>query len=182
MGEVSDTAWAFYASASMHGKRQAIARRDLSRRPILDLAGWRCWRARGDSLCPACERRTMLRCHAERSEASAVRMERLYYVYILASRSQSLYIGVTNNIERRVEEHRSESVKGFTGRYNVNRLVHVEVFHDVRAAIAREKQLKGWRREKKLALIESGNPTWVELAPRGSLARRPTADPSLRSG
>ncbi len=93
-------------------------------------------------------------------------MDRLYYVYILASRSHNLYIGVTNNIERRMEEHRNESVKGFTGRYNVNRLVHVEVFRDVRAAIAREKQLKGWRREKKLALVEGGNPAWVELAPR----------------
>lgn len=93
-------------------------------------------------------------------------MERLYYVYILASRSHNLYIGVTNNLDRRIEEHRSGSVEEFTGRYNINRLVHFEVFRNVRTAIAREKRLKSWRREKKLVLIQTTNPAWVDLAPR----------------
>jgi len=108
-------------------------------------------------------------------------MERLYYVYILASRSHNLYIGVTNNIERRVEEHRCGTFSGFTSRYNIDRLVHLEIFVDIRDAIAREKELKSWRREKKLALIEGANPTWVELVPRRTPKKR-TADPSLRSG
>ena len=109
-------------------------------------------------------------------------MERLYYVYILASRSHNLYIGVTNNIGRRVEEHRSGTISGFTSRYAINRLVHLEIFSEVRVAIARENELKGWRREKKLALIDKANPTWVELAPLRSTRKKETADPSLRSG
>jgi putative endonuclease len=91
-------------------------------------------------------------------------MERLYYVYVLASRSRNLYVGVTNNLIRRVLEHREGRVPGFTQKYRIYRLVHVESFRDVRAAITREKQVKSWRRSKKVALIERLNPTWVDKA------------------
>jgi putative endonuclease len=86
-----------------------------------------------------------------------------YFVYMLASKSGVLYIGVTNDLARRIFEHRGKWVPGFTGKYNVNRLVHFESFGNIRDAIAREKQLKGWRREKKIALIETANPTWRDL-------------------
>lgn len=89
---------------------------------------------------------------------------REYYVYILASASRVLYIGVTNDLERRLWEHRQKLIPGFTKKYNVTRLVYFEDFRDVRDAIAREKQLKGWRREKKTTLIESMNPTWRDLS------------------
>ena len=78
-----------------------------------------------------------------------------YCVYIMASASRTLYTGVTNNLERRVSEHQRKLIPGFTSQYNINRLVHYEVFGDIRAAIAREKQIMGWRRTKKVALIES---------------------------
>ena len=86
------------------------------------------------------------------------------YVYILASNSGVLYIGVTNRLTRRTIEHRQELADGFTKRYNVTRLVHWERFGDIRSAIAREKQIKGWLRSKKVALIESRNPGWIDLA------------------
>lgn len=89
---------------------------------------------------------------------------RTYYVYILASRSRNLYIGVTNNLARRLGMHRDRQVHTTT-RYRIVRLVYVETTDDVRAAIAREKQLKGWRRSKKLALISVANPGWDDLAP-----------------
>jgi len=87
-----------------------------------------------------------------------------YYVYILASRSRVLYIGLTNDLERRVFEHQRKLVTGFTSKYNVSRLVYFELFEQVRDAIAREKQLKGWRRERKIALIESANRQWGDLS------------------
>jgi putative endonuclease len=90
--------------------------------------------------------------------------ERLYYVYILASRSRTLYTGITNHLLRRIQEHRDGAVPGFTSKYRIHRLVHFEMFHDVRAAIAREKEIKGWTRAKKVALIEAKNPTWEDLA------------------
>jgi putative endonuclease len=89
---------------------------------------------------------------------------RTYHVYILASRSRRLYIGVTNNLIRRLGMHRDGQVHT-TARYRIVRLVYVETTDDVRAAIAREKQLKGWVRRKKLALISAANPTWDDLAP-----------------
>ena len=89
---------------------------------------------------------------------------RTYYVYILASRSRALYIGVTNNLVQRLASHR-DGKASHTATYRIVRLVHVEMTHDVHAAIAREKQLKGWRRERKLALIGSVNATWDELSP-----------------
>jgi putative endonuclease len=86
-----------------------------------------------------------------------------YYVYIMASASRVLYTGVTNNIERRMQEHRERRVPGFSARYNTRELVYLEVFGDIRAAIDREKQVKGWLRTKKIALIESLNPRWRDL-------------------
>lgn len=80
---------------------------------------------------------------------------RSYYVYILASLSKVLYTGVTNDLERRVREHKEKTFGGFTARYNVHRLVYVEEYDDVHAAITREKQIKGWKRIKKINLIES---------------------------
>jgi putative endonuclease len=92
---------------------------------------------------------------------------RTYYVYILASRSRSLYIGVTNDMARRLWMHRDGQVHT-TAKYRIVRLVYVETTDDVRAAIAREKQLKGWVRRKKLTLISAANPTWDDLAPSWS--------------
>ena len=87
-----------------------------------------------------------------------------YYVYILASRSRILYIGVTNDLERRVYEHKKKLVPGFTAKYNIDRLVYFEATEDVQAAIAREKQIKGWLRSRKVSLIESVNRTWDDLS------------------
>ena len=91
-------------------------------------------------------------------------MPRTYFVYILANRSRTLYVGVTNNIHRRVLDHRLGTASHFTRRYMVRRLVYVESTTDVRVAIAREKEIKGWLRAKKIALIESTNPEWADLA------------------
>jgi len=90
--------------------------------------------------------------------------ERLYHVYILASRSRVLYTGVTGNLEQRIWDHKQKTIPGFTVKYNVTRLVYCESFQDVRAAIAREKQIKGWSRGKRIALIESQNPLWTDLS------------------
>ena len=92
------------------------------------------------------------------------RVDHEYFVYILASRSRVLYVGVTNDLRRRVWEHRNGVVEGFTKRYHVHRLVWFESGNYVVSAIEREKQIKGWRREKKVALIEELNPTWEDLA------------------
>jgi putative endonuclease len=91
-------------------------------------------------------------------------VEKLYYVYILASRSRNLYTGVTNNLIGRIQQHREGSVPGFTMRYRIHRLVYFESCRDIRAAIANEKQIKSWGRAKRVALIESRNPTWEDLA------------------
>jgi putative endonuclease len=79
--------------------------------------------------------------------------ERLYYVYILASQTRCTYIGVTNKLLRRIQEHRDGQTEGFTSRYRIYRLVYYEAFHDVRTAIAREKEMKGSRLAQKVALI-----------------------------
>jgi putative endonuclease len=91
-------------------------------------------------------------------------MNRTCYVYILASRSRNLYTGVTSNLEQRMVEHRQELVPGFTSRYRIFRLVYFESFSDIRVAIAREKEIKAWRREKKIWLIKRNNPSWEDLA------------------
>ena len=89
---------------------------------------------------------------------------RTYYVYILASVSRVLYVGVTSNLRLRIGQHKQKKLPGFTARYNVTRLVYVEESKDVAAAIAREKQLKRWTRARKIALIETANPLWEDLA------------------
>lgn len=91
---------------------------------------------------------------------------RTYYVYLLASQNKVLYCGVTNDLRRRVAEHKEGEVPGFTSRYNVDSLVHYEDFGSIHDAIAREKQIKRWRREKKVALIEAHNPDWADLSTR----------------
>jgi putative endonuclease len=88
----------------------------------------------------------------------------VYHVYILASSSGVLYIGVTNHLERRVTEHKQQPRSGFTKKYQVFRLVYFEPFGDVRNAINREKQLKRWRRDKKIALIRGMNPKFRDLS------------------
>ncbi len=105
-----------------------------------------------------------------------------YHVYIFANRSAStLYVGVTGDIYRRVIEHKEKKIRGFTARYNLDQLVYCEATHDVRAAIAREKQIKGWRRSRKIDLIESDNPNWRDLGASWSNAPSPPG-PSLSSG
>jgi len=88
-----------------------------------------------------------------------------YYVYILTNwKGNDMYIGVTNNLERRLYEHKHELIEGFSKRYHVHKLVYFEQTGDVRAALEREKQLKHWMREKKNALVETMNPMWVDLS------------------
>jgi len=89
-----------------------------------------------------------------------------FYVYIMANKSRTLYTGVTNDLERRVFEHKNKLVSGFTEKYNVNRLVFYEETSDINAAITREKQIKGWLRARKIELIESVNPEWRDLSER----------------
>ena len=87
-----------------------------------------------------------------------------YYVYITASNSRRLYIGISNDLNVRLWQHRNGEGSKFAHKYNMTNLVHFEVYEDVRQAIAREKELKGWRRERKIELIEKGNPEWRDLS------------------
>jgi putative endonuclease len=87
-----------------------------------------------------------------------------FFVYILFNYSRTLYVGVTNDLIRRVDEHRQGKVPGFTTKYRIKQLAHYEIFPDAISAIEREKQLKGWMREKKIALIEKENPHWEDLS------------------
>ncbi len=89
-----------------------------------------------------------------------------YHVYIMSNSSRMLYTGVTSDLETRIFRHKAKLTDGFTKRYNVHRLIYFEGFGDIRDAIAREKQIKGWLRAKKVALIESVNPEWKDLAPQ----------------
>ena len=91
---------------------------------------------------------------------------RSFWTYLLASRTRVLYVGVTNDLARRVAEHRAGRGGAFTRHYNIHRLVYAEEHVDVRDAIRREKEIKGWRRERKVALVESVNPEWRDLAER----------------
>jgi len=108
--------------------------------------------------------------------------DRNYHVYILASRSRVLYVGVTNNLERRLFEHKHKLVAGFTSKYRVDRLVYFESTSDVLSAIAREKQLKGWLRARKVALIESINPTWRDLSDDWNREADSSASPQNDTG
>ena len=100
-----------------------------------------------------------------------------FFVYIMASKSRVVYVGFTNDLPVRVFQHKSDRYEGFTKRYRVHRLVYYESFQYVRTAIAREKELKGWRREKRVALIRSINPTWEDLAAGWFTAEELSRDP-----
>ena len=92
-------------------------------------------------------------------------MDKTYYVYLLANYSNTtLYTGVTNDLVRRVYEHKHKIISGFTSKYNVNKLVYFEETNDVRAALQREKEIKGWLRSKKNQLVESKNKSWQDLS------------------
>ncbi|WP_428660537.1 GIY-YIG nuclease family protein [Reyranella sp.] len=105
-------------------------------------------------------------------------MDRAYYVYVLTGvNPKVVYVGVTNSLENRVAEHRSGEGSAFTQRYRVHTLIHAEEYRYIEDAIAREKEIKGWRRSKKDALVEATNPAWADL-----LEIPVTLDPSLRSG
>jgi len=106
-----------------------------------------------------------------------MRKEHRYFVYILTNKSRVLYIGVTSDLPARLYQHKNKLIDSFTKQYNVNQLAYFEETSNVLEAIAREKQLKGWRRSRKIALIESANPDWRDL---GTDLLGP--DPSLRSG
>jgi len=108
--------------------------------------------------------------------------DKRYYVYIMASKSRVIYVGVTGSLMARALQHKACEAEGFTKRYNVTRLVYYEVFRYVNNAIARETEIKKWRREKKVALIQASNPTWEDLAADWGTAIPPMkADSSLRS-
>ena len=91
-------------------------------------------------------------------------MSKEYYVYILTNKSRTLYAGVTNDLVRRVYEHKKKLIKGFTSKYHIQYLVYYETTSSIYSAIQREKQIKGWLRAKKIALIESTNPDWKDLS------------------
>jgi len=92
-------------------------------------------------------------------------MERIFHVYFMASKSGVLYLGVTGNLSHRASQHKEKILPGFTQRYNVTKLVWFEPHMSIRSAISREKEIKKWRRSKKVALIESLNPEWHDLSP-----------------
>jgi len=120
-------------------------------------------------------------CHPERSEgASQLHSDRAYYVYLMASRTRVLYVGTTSDLLRRVFQHKNGAFAGFTRKYLVNRLVYFARTPNNRAAVARERQIKGRTREKKFRLVETTNLGWEDLA--SGWFRTCQADPSLRSG
>jgi len=90
--------------------------------------------------------------------------DKQYYVYILTNKSGTVYVGITSNIKKRIYEHKNKLVEGFTKKYNIDKLIYFETFSDVCSAIAREKTIKGWLRKKKLQLIKTTNPDWVNLS------------------
>jgi putative endonuclease len=107
-----------------------------------------------------------------------------YYVYIMSSKTRTLYTGITNNLERRVYEHKNKLILGFTAKYNLTWLVWFAETNDIREAIAREKQVKAWTRAKRVTLIEEMNPEWEDLSTYWYSKEKPLAmetDSSLRS-
>jgi putative endonuclease len=105
-------------------------------------------------------------------------MPKTYYAYIVASRSHTLYVGFTSDLEQRVWQHKNKTFGGFSAKYNCDRLVWFEGYAHALAAIAREKQIKGWLRAKKIALIESANPAWGDLSEEWGKPIAPVAGPS----
>ena len=103
---------------------------------------------------------------------------RTYYVYIMANKNRRIYAGVTNDIDRRTYEHKAHEVEGFTKKYNIDRLVYFEEYGEVWDAIAREKQIKSWRREKKVWLIETVNPNWDDWGSDEKWTAPMAGDPS----
>lgn len=91
-------------------------------------------------------------------------MAKTYWVYIMSNKSNTLYIGITNNLQRRVYEHQNKLVEGFTARYNINRLMFFEEFNSPKEAIEAEKKIKGWTRKKKMELIKTKNPEFRDLS------------------
>lgn len=87
-----------------------------------------------------------------------------YYIYIMTNKSGTLYVGITNDLKKRVYEHKNKMIEGFTKKYNITRLLYFETFNDVLSAITAEKKIKGWLRKKKIKLIESKNPDWKDLS------------------
>src|SRR3984893_17840295 len=103
-------------------------------------------------------------CFAQDDNGGGPIRDQEYFVCIMGSRSGTLYIGMTNSVYRRVLQHKAGEIEGFSSKYHCDRLVYYESFDDVHKAIGREKQLKGWRRAKKIALIEAKNPRWEDMA------------------
>lgn len=87
-----------------------------------------------------------------------------YFVYIMANKAKMIYIGVANDLKRRIYQHKQKLIQGYTAQYNLTQLVYFETTSDIKAAILREKKLKGWLRARKIELIESMNPTWQDLS------------------
>jgi len=87
-----------------------------------------------------------------------------YYVYVMTNKSGTLYVGLTNNIKKRVYEHKNKLVEGFTKKYNIDKLLYFETFSEIYSAIAREKTIKGWLRKKKIELVRTTNPGWTDLS------------------
>jgi putative endonuclease len=111
--------------------------------------------------------------------------ESVRFIYILASQSRVLYTGITSDLRRRVYQHKNGLIPGFTRQYAVNRLMYFESTHHIRAAIERERQIKSWRREKKLRLVESVNAGWLDLSSdwfSETDGPGPSPSPSLREG
>jgi len=105
---------------------------------------------------------------------------RSYCVYIMGSLSGTLYVGISGHLDRRIFQHKQHTFDGFTRKYGVDRLLYWESYDDVHKALSREKQLKGWRRAKKVSLIESVNPHWTDLAKDIGTRRDASTDPGLR--
>jgi putative endonuclease len=106
-----------------------------------------------------------------------------FYVYMMTNQSRVvLYTGITNSLVRRVWQHQNAEIDGFTKAYKVNRLVYYECFDDPRGAIAREKEIKGWRRTKKNALVETKNPNWTDLSPMLFQHFKPSSSASAATG
>ncbi len=107
--------------------------------------------------------------------------QKLYYVYIVASKSRAIYVGMTAFLMNRILRHRAGEGGTFTRKYKIHRLVYYEAFHSVAAAIARETEIKKWRREKKVALIVQKNPTWEDIAAEWGLPARMQVEPKAGS-